>query len=203
MQDEIAAVADRPRCAIKLIVTRGGGVRGYAPDPAADATRVVASFDWPAYPARNAAEGVRIGIAQTRLAINPQLAGLKHLNRLEQVLGARERHRQGWEEALMLDTRDRLIGGTMSILFLVQGNRLLTPGLRGSGVRGVMRERVLAAAPALGLQAVEGAVSVDDLEQADELYLSNALIGIWPVAAWAERNWLPGPVTRRLMDQVT
>ena len=140
---------------------------------------------------------------ETRLGINPALGGLKHLNRLEQVLGARERTFAGWDEGLMLDAAGRVIGGTMSNLFLVRSDRLTTPDVATCGVAGVMRGRVKAAAADLGLQVTEEALTPDLLGTADELFLTNALLGVWPVAHLADRRWTPGPITRRLMDQVT
>ena len=191
------------RCVIKLLLTRGSARRGYTPDPAAVPTRIMGRFSWPNYPQRCYERGARVGLVDIRLGINPALAGVKHLNRLEQVLGARQRQQAGWDEGLMLDTTDHLIGGTMSNVFMVQDERLLTPALTGCGIRGVMRNRVLAAASGLGLVTREAALGLEDLLQADEVFLSNALIGLWPVASFADRRWTPGPITRRLGHQVT
>ncbi len=86
---------------------------------------------------------------------------------------------------------------------MVQDERLLTPELTGCGIRGVMRNRVLAAASGLGLAARETVLGLEDLLRADEVFLSNALIGLWPVASFADRRWTPGPITGRLGRQVT
>jgi 4-amino-4-deoxychorismate lyase len=203
IESEIAAGVLQHPCVLKLLLTRGSGRRGYAPDKRAQPTRIMGRFSWPDFPQRCYEQGARIGLVDMRLGINPALAGLKHLNRLEQVLGARQRQEQGWDEGLMLDTTDQLIGGTMSNLFVVQDERLLTPELTGCGIRGVMRNRVLAAASGLGLAARETVLGLDDLLRADEVFLSNALIGLWPVASFADRRWTPGPITGRLGHQVT
>ncbi len=203
IESEIAAAAMPRHGVIKLLLTGGSGRRGYAPDKGALPTRVMGWFSWPDFPQRCYEQGARVGLVDIRLGINPALAGLKHLNRLEQVLGARQRQQQGWDEGLMLDTTDQLIGGTMSNLFVVQDERLLTPELTGCGIRGVMRNRVLAAASGLGLAARETVLGLEDLLRADEVFLSNALIGLWPVASFADRRWTPGPITRRLGRQVT
>ena len=200
---EIAQVASGTQCVIKLLLTRGAGDRGYSPDPASTPTRIVAGLSWPSYPEHCAEHGVRMGVVTTRLGVNPALAGLKTLNRLEQVLGARERQQQGWDEGLMLDVTERVIGGTMSNVFLVCGDELVTPSLEGCGVAGVMRHQVLAAAPALGLTVREEGIRMPRLLSADELFLTNALFGVWPVASLDDARWRPGPVTRAVKDQVT
>ena len=202
LESEIVRVANAERCVIKIIVSRGASGRGYGPDPGGVPTRVVAGLAWPAYPQRCWTDGVTVGIAQTRLAMNPALAGIKHLNRLEQVLGARERQRHGWDEAVMLDYQNHVIGGTMSNIFLVLDGELRTPGLQDSGIRGVTRTRILAAARRMGVASAEATIDMNNVLAAEEVFLSNALIGIWPVARVAERIWQPGPVTRMLMEQV-
>jgi 4-amino-4-deoxychorismate lyase len=203
VKSEIQRVASASPCVVKLLVTRGESGRGYAPDPAGRATRMVGSFPWPRYPERCRVQGVTVGVANTRLAVNPQLAGLKHLNRLEQVMGARERQANSWDEALMLDYRGHVIGGTMSNLFGIINGTLTTPCLADSGIRGVMREGVLAAAARNGIPTASAQMNLETLAGAEELFLTNALIGVWPVAALADRRWQPGQVTRLLMEKVT
>jgi 4-amino-4-deoxychorismate lyase len=174
---------DHDRSVVKLIVTRGTGGRGYSPPDSVIPTVIVARRPWPANYATRARDGVRVCIASHRLSVNPDLAGLKHLNRLDQVLASSEADARRVDEALMRDFRDRVIEGTRCNLFAVFGDRLLTPRLDDCGVRGVMRSLVMEHAPGIGVELAETHLSIDELYRADEIFLCNAIVGIWPVVA--------------------
>ncbi|NJD08238.1 MAG: aminodeoxychorismate lyase [Methylococcaceae bacterium] len=190
----------QPDAVLKILLTRGTGGRGYqCPDPAVP-TRVLALYPLPDYPASCSAEGVRVGVCATRLGHNPALAGVKHLNRLEQVLARREWSGSEVREALMCDQDGFVVEGVMSNLFLVQSGKLLTPLLDRCGVRGVMRARVMRVAAEFGQGVVEGRIGLDQVRAADEVFLTNSLIGIWPVAEFDGRRYPPGPHSRALME---
>ncbi len=190
---------------LKLIVTRGSGGRGYRPPVHAVSSRIVMVYPWPSYPRDCTRAGVRIRICRTRLGRNPALAGIKHLNRLEQVLARTEWHDPSIAEGLMLDEAGHVVEGTMSNVFVVSGKRLLTPGLEAAGVAGVMRRLIMESAPDLGFRVSECILSLDDLNGADELFLCNSLIGVWPVKEMGGIPFKVGPVTgrirRELVDQ--
>lgn len=190
------------RAVLKLILTRGSGGRGYRPPQPATTTRILGLHPWPDYPAAWREEGVRVRICDTRLAVQPALAGLKHLNRLEQVLARREWDDPAIAEGLMLDTAGRVVEGTFTNLFLVRDGVLRTPELSGSGVAGIMRDRVLETADGLGLPRVTGAVTLDDMAAAEEVFLTNTLIGIWPVQAIDERPYPVGDHARTLAAEL-
>jgi len=153
---------------------------------------------WPDYPEEYRKLGVPVRWCETRLARQPRLAGIKHLNRLEQVL-ARAEWRDEFAEGLMCDTEGQVIEGTMSNLFLVQKGTLVTPDLSQSGVAGVMRAEVLEQADRLGIPHVLQPVSVGMVEQAEELFLTNSLIGIWPVARLEAQHYaVAGKITQTL-----
>ena len=195
-----AGVADG---VLKIIVTRGSGGRGYRPPGRPRPTRLLAVYPYPDYPADNRSRGVEVRLCETRLGLNPALAGLKHLNRLEQVLGRAEWNDTTIAEGLMRDIEGNIIEGTMSNVFVVQAGRLRTPGLSRCGVAGVMRARVLAEAATLGIPSEECRLGVADLETADELFLTNSVIGIWPVRRFAGRDFAaPGPLTTRLAERL-
>ena len=136
----------------------------------------------------------------TRLCHNPLLAGIKHLNRLEQVLARREWDEPSIGEGLLLDVDGRLVEGTMSNLFLVRGQMLLTPDLRRCGIAGIMRSIILEQAERQSLAAEIRSLEAADLQAADEVFLCNSLIGIWPVIAVDDRTYRKGPVTTRLQQ---
>ncbi|WP_153773505.1 aminodeoxychorismate lyase [Pseudomonas sp. MNR3A] len=184
----------------KLIVTRGDSQRGYAPAPGALARRILQGGPRPAYPAGNAEQGIGLFDCQTRLAQQPLLAGLKHLNRLEQVMARAEWQDSACAEGLMRDVQGHLIEGVYSNLFLVRDGVLLTADLSRCGVAGVMRAALLDEAPALGIEVRTGDLVQADLEAADEVFVCNSVYGIWPVRTVAALNldWPAGPLTRKL-----
>ena len=198
-----AAAAEMPRAVIKVLLTRGRALaRGYALSGAEIPTRIMLRYPWPAEDPAAAQAGARVRIATLRLGENPALAGVKHLNRLEQVLARREWSDPGIMDALMFSHSGDLISGTMTNVFIVRDATLFTPRLERCGVAGVMRATVLALAAAGGVPARECALSAQDLGAAEELFLTNALIGIRPVRE-LEGAALPlGPLTRRLRAEL-
>ncbi|NWL80239.1 aminodeoxychorismate lyase [Pseudomonas taiwanensis] len=182
----------------KLMVTRGDGLRGYAPPPVALPRRILQSAAFPLYPESNAEQGVRLFPCATRLAEQPMLAGLKHLNRLEQVLARAEWQDGEHAEGLMRDLSGRVIEGVFSNLFMVRDGILLTADLSRCGVAGVMRAALLDSAKAEGLQAEVRDITYDEFLQADEVFLCNSLFGVWPVRSVTGHHWPVGPLTRKL-----
>lgn len=198
LKAEITRAARTPGIGVlKLILSRGAGGRGYAPDPNAPPRRWLAGLSARVRPARNAIDGVAIATLATRLAEQPLLAGLKHLNRLEQVLARRELDARGAAEGLMLDTSGRVVCGAMSNVFAVLEDVVVTPALTRAGVAGVMRAALLDAWHDAGVPVEVRDVDPAELEGASELFLTNALIGVWPVASLEGRVYAPGPVARR------
>lgn len=200
--EALALGARADRAVLKLIVTRGSGGRGYAPPAASAARRVLILGPWRGRPDSEYRDGAAVRFCRTRLAVNPALAGVKHLNRLEQVLARSEWNDPAFAEGLMLDTGGLVIEGTASNLFLVEAGGLRTPDLSGCGVAGIMRSRVLELARSAGLEASAGPVPPGRLADAGELFLTSSLLGILPVSRLDERQLPVGPVTRRLMEML-
>ncbi|MEE9551906.1 MAG: aminodeoxychorismate lyase [Gammaproteobacteria bacterium] len=174
--------SDTDRGVLKIIITRGESDRGYkVPAASVVPTRIVISNPWPDYPDRKVTQGVAARICKTRLGKNSQLAGVKHLNRLEQVLARNEWDSPDIAEGLMLDSDDNVIEGTMSNVFIISDNNLLTPDLSQCGVQGIIRQCILDLASELGIQAEVANIKLDEIYKADELFLSNSVLGIWPV----------------------
>lgn len=166
---------------VKLIVTRGRSQRGYAPTTHPAVTRILSLNPLPAYPVAYLKSGVRLHLCHLRLALQPRLAGAKHLNRLESVLAAAEWDDPEIAEGLLLDESGNVIEGIRSNLFMVKGGELLTPDLSQCGVAGVTRERLIDWAAAQGMHCRITNVSLPDLLQADEIFLVNSVFGLWPV----------------------
>lgn len=182
-------LARHPDGIIKLIVTRGQGTRGYAPPHCAEPAHIWDVAPIPEYPGEWAARGIQLRVCETRLSEQPRLAGIKHLNRLENVLAAAEWSDAQIAEGLMLDAAGNVIAGTRSNLFIVRGGQVITPDLSRCGVAGVQRDRVIAYAAAHAIPLQVRDVSLAELWAADEVFLVNSVIGLWPVQALAERRW--------------
>ncbi len=186
---------------LKIIVTRGSGGRGYRADQVRQSNRIMRLSPLPEPPRAAAEQGIRTRLCGLRLAIQPALAGIKHLNRLEQVLARREWSDPAIAEGLLLDQQGRLVEGTMSNLFLVRDGELLTADLSDCGVAGILRSVIIDQAAAGQLVCRRLALATDDLATADEAFVCNSLIGIWPVTRVAGVAELRvGPVTRRLQQ---
>ncbi len=187
---------------LKVIISRGSGGRGYRPPATTHPSRIVIRYPWPGYPAKNTQNGVVLRICNTRLGRNPALAGIKHLNRLEQILARSEWDDMAIDEGLMLDMDGRVIEGTMSNLFMGTEDGVITPDISEAGVAGIMRALVMEIAGDLGLNVVEKSVSLDDLNSASELFICNSLIGLWPVRKVDDQRYTVGKVTRRLQSRL-
>jgi 4-amino-4-deoxychorismate lyase len=191
---------DTPDCAIKVIVSRGCGERGYRADPANSPTRIVMSSPLPSYPAAFSEAGVTIRRCSIRLAHQPALAGLKHLNRLENVLARMEWDDLRIAEGLLLDADDNVIGGTMTNLFISTKGVLVTPMLDRCGVAGVTRDRVLRGAAQGAITCHVRNISWSDVLGADEIILVNSIAGAWPVREIEGAARTPGPVVRAVQQ---
>lgn len=183
---------------IKLVITRGEGLRGYALPVPAKPTRVALRFELPEYPQQYGEQGVRLHLCTLRLAEQPLLAGIKHLNRLENVLARMEWNDADIAEGLLLDAHERVIECTASNLFLRNGNTLLTPALERCGVAGVTRQRILELAPRLGYAVEVADIHLPQLLQADEAVICNSLYGAWQVRELCDRSWPRGELAGRL-----
>lgn len=201
LADEAARLAHGlSHAVLKILITRGSGGRGYRVPEAISPTRMLRLTQWPDYPKAHPEEGVRLRLCVQRLGYNPALAGLKHLNRLEQVLASREGDDPEIAEGVVLDQAGNAIEGTFTNIFMIKDGHVFTPCLFQCGVAGVMRAVVLDLAYSAGLTCAERELPLEDLFCADEIFLTNSLIGIWPVREFQHWRKSPGPVTRILQS---
>lgn len=179
---------------LRLQLTRGDGERGYRPALEGASRRILVRTAVPPPLHRP----LVVGWAGLRLANQPLLAGLKHLNRLEQVLAARECVAAGYDDVLLMDADGAVTCGVSSNLFMVRDGRLQTPLLDRCGIAGTCRGWLLAAHPDVRIARL----SRPEVEQADELFLCNSVRGILPVRRLGDRELPLGPVTRAFMRQL-
>lgn len=187
---------------LKIIVTRGSGGRGYMPVGITVPTRIVSLHELPDYSAIQPSIGIDVFVCQQRLAIQPALAGIKHLNRLEQVLASLEWPDDGFMEGLMLDTLDHVIEGTRSNVFWAESGQLMTPALSQAGVAGTLRNYIM---EVLGIVSEVEECNLDRLCHAEEVFFCNSINGIWPVntLVFGDKRVRFDPVNRRFGNSCT
>jgi len=194
LKPECLTVAQGQDCVVKVILTRGAGQRGYAlPDPASP-TRMVMSSALPDYPAAFVSQGIKVRWCSLKLGRQPRLAGIKHLNRLENVLARAEWSAPDIAEGLLLDEAGWVIGGVMSNFLFIRGKTLFTPDLSQCGVAGVTRERIMRLAQRQGMQVRITQMRPQDVFRADEVCVCNSLMGVLRVSMiddrpCAEKGW--------------
>lgn len=196
--DCIRLARELDRGVLKIIITRGSGGRGYRPPASPKPRRIITLNPWPVF--AESVDGVKTWICAHRLSSNRVTAGLKHLNRLDQVLASREWPSEEFFEGLMLDTNNQLIEGIRSNLFIVIDGCVHTPLLDECGVDGIIRGEVLRWCAKHDVALHERRIGLDDLARADEIFLTNSIIGIRSVATVTGTSVAlePGPLAARI-----
>ncbi len=193
--DESDAVA-------KIIVTRGESSRGYAVPDDIQANRVVVKSAAPTYPFSNQTQGVKLHLCELKLALQPKLAGVKHLNRLENVLARMEWKDANIADGLLLDSNDNVIECTMSNIFARYGNSLITPSLEECGVAGIARARIIENTKRFNLDIKIEALKLNKLMQADEIIICNSLFGAWQVVSFNGKQWAKQGLDKQLREML-
>jgi 4-amino-4-deoxychorismate lyase len=187
---------------VKLIVTAGSGGRGYQRPVPQESVRYIACFPWP----EKGPENLSLLRCRLRLSRQPRLAGIKHCNRLEQVLARQEVMEADCDEGLLMDTEGHVIEGVAANIFAVREGRLLTPELDQAGVAGILRARVLEVAAQSGISVRVTAMDLNDILEAEELFMCNSLMGVRPVHRLSsdgqDHHWTTGSITTRLQSEI-
>jgi len=186
----------------KIIMTRGSGQRGYRPPRDVTPARIVGVLPAQPAPSDHYAQGIAMRYCETPVTCNRATAGIKTLERLAQVLARAEWNDPEISEGVMLDENGDVVCGTMTNIFRIDGAVLSTPSLDQSGVAGVMRAKVLEVATAAGLDVQVTRFRPADLASADEMFVTNSQIGIWPVRRLADTRFPVGSQTLRLMARL-
>ena len=189
--------AGSPQAVVKIVLTRAGNTRGYTPSADKKCVRIVSAHAYPEGIDELTRNGVAVRICNLRLAIQPALGGIKHLNRLEQVLASAELHDHEAQEGILLDREDHVICAIAANIFLVREGRLLTPRLDRCGIRGVIRAEILAA---FGHRCEQRRIFLDQFLEADEVFICNSVRGVIPITAIDKQTFKIGPVTREVQS---
>ncbi len=188
---------------LKIIITRGTGGRGYQPPENISANRILSVHDWPIYPPAYYRQGIDSYICRRRIGHHPDFAGIKHLNRLEQVLLRREVAATPYPEGVVSDPYGNVIEGSMSNLFMVKNGKLITPDLSRCGVEGVIRKSIIELNESAGSETDIRAITREELFEADEVFYCNSLIGVWPVRRIGDKTFNSIDVSLELMRELT
>jgi len=192
LESEVSSLCKNvDRAVLKITITSGVGGRGYQrPEKGTTPTRLLAIHPWPDYPDGYSTQGIQVHLCSTRLGINRGLAGIKHLNRLEQVLARNEWDDTNTMEGLMLDNNDNVIAGTMSNLFVVfPDKKLITSDLSLCGIQGIVRQYILDHCADITYASEVKNLSMDDIYSASEIFFCNSVAGIMPVSQLANHKF--------------
>ncbi len=197
-----AAFADSV-AGVKVHISRGTGGRGYSPTQVHTPNVTISAFAFPEHYHLLRQTGVELGLCTARMGLNPLLAGLKHNNRLEQVLLKAEMDKLGLVDGVALDIHGHVIETTMANLFWRRGLRWYTPSLTKAGVSGVMRRQVVAWFAARQQALMVGDFTLPHLLTSDEVFMTNAILSVAPVKAITATTFAIGNTTRSLQEHFT
>ncbi len=184
-----AAQEKWPWAVLRLSVIRGPGPRGYAP-AVNSKPRILIYLSYLDRDCGKMATSATLCVAAIRLSTQPLLARIKHLNRLEQVMAAAQAQAEDTDECVVLDQTDNLASVAAGNLFLLRGGELLTPKLINCGVLGTRRRLIIEKwAPSIGLDVREVTLTLSDLQTAEEVFYSNSLQTVRPVARLSKQCW--------------
>lgn len=195
-----SAARSQSQAVLKVILSAGSGGRGYSRNGIACATRIVSLSPWPQHYQALQQQGAKLQTSPVALAQNPLLAGIKHLNRLEQVLIRAHLEQSDADEALVLDTAGYVVECCAANLFWRQGERVFTPDLTLAGVDGIMRRYLMAKMAAAGQICHVVRCELAQLLAADEVVICNALMPVLPVRQLDERLFSERTLYHRLQD---
>ena len=188
--DELSAIAaNLGEGVIKVMITRGSGTRGYSSVGCDSPTVIVSTSELPTHYRQWQQQGVALGVSTIALGLNPLTAGIKHLNRLEQVLVKQQIDDNQWTDAVVLDCQACVIETSMANLFWRKNEIVYTPSLDFSGVNGLMRSHILSTLNQLGTQVVQDRFKLGSLMDADEVFMSNCLMGVVPIVKIESRHF--------------
>lgn len=196
LRAEVCQVAEAGQGIVKIVLTRGAGARGYALPTEPATTCIVLGSTLPQH--AQAFDDIQARWCALKLARQPRLAGIKHLNRLENVLARAEWDDPALVEGLLCDDSGAVIGGVMSNVFWVKGGELFTPDLSQCGVAGVARMRLLRAAARLGMVTHTDRFLPADILAADEVMICNSVMGMRRLARLDDKTWSPAGWTTTL-----
>ena len=203
IKNEILSLTENTdRAVVKIIITRGQGGRGYKIPDNIESTRIISLFPWPDYSSELSIFGIKTKLCNYRYSNNPVLAGIKHLNRLEQILARAEWGDKKIIEGIVMNSDNYIIEGTMSNIFCILEKTLYTPDLSLCGIEGIVREKIINLADKLKFKIEIKKITLDFLLNAEEIFMCNSLIGIWPINSIDEKLFLEHKETQKIRNKL-
>lgn len=185
LTEQLSQVTKQYKLAVlKVIITASSGGRGYARSNALKNDIIIMVLDYPKHYDELAIKGITLGLSKQKIGINPMLSGLKHLNRLEQVLLRQELTNTMDDDLVVTNLNDEVIEATSANLFFWLDDKLYTPDVTSSGVNGIMRQTILQQYPDTLIKNI----SLVDLASSQAMFICNCVMGIMPVKNYNGQN---------------
>ena len=203
IKNEISSLIDtNDQAVIKIIISRGQGERGYKIPDNIKPTRIISIFPWPDYSNEFSKSGIKTKVCSYRYSNNSVLAGVKHLNRLEQILARGEWSDNDIAEGIVMNSDNYVIEGTMSNIFCIINKILYTPDLSLCGIEGIVRDKIINLSNKFGFKIEIKKITLDFLLNAEEIFMCNSLIGIWPVNSIDGKLFLEHKETEKIKNKL-
>lgn len=186
-------------CVVKIVITRGVGGRGYSPSSCKVINRLMYSDSLPDYKSLRKT-GVDVSLLNTRLEAEGKIAGLKHLNRLNQIMAKMELEERDTREGILCNQDGYVREGVSSNIFIIKNQSIITPPLNDCGVAGVLRSKVIHVSPKYHTPVIEKNFTIEELLDADEVFFTNSLLGVCPVTSIEGETYNVGNITQKLMS---
>ena len=186
LEHEIAkAINERALAVIKVIISAGSSGRGYSRQGCLTPTVITTVSEFPSHYSQWQQHGINLGTSTVKLGLNPSTAGIKHLNRLEQVLVRNELDRLDFDEVVVCDINNHIVECNTANIFWIKDGIIHTPSLNNSGVAGIVRQELIKTKP--NIKIVNE--SIETLSNTDAIFICNSLLGLVPVVKFMERNF--------------
>ncbi len=184
-----AVTTDFSLAVLKIVITAGIGGRGYSRHRADKATVIISLFDFPEHYFLWQQQGINLGVSKHKLGLNPMLAGIKHLNRLEQVLIRQELDHRAEDDLLVLDLNNHVIESSCANVFWLANGTWQTPKITTAGIAGLMRAKILTDIHDIDLVDVSLSY-LSELAKSSKLkamFICNSVMGVVPIKAYNQQ----------------
>ena len=181
LENQLTPIAKNYSLAVlKIIISAKSGGRGYKRSIENSHDVIVMIYDFPLNIEYKREKGISLGVSRQRIGISPMLSGLKHLNRLEQVLLTEELTHSDFEELLVMNINNDVIEVTSANVFFIINNEIYTPDISHSGVNGIMRQVILNKYTDIIVKSI----SLEEIEKAQSIFICNCVMGIIPISQY-------------------
>lgn len=172
----------------KFIISRGNSERGYKFSEDIVHNRFLIKTEMPIYPKEYFEQGVNLFVCKQKLSTSI-LSGVKHLNRLENIIARQEWKGDYYFDGILLDQHGHVIECISCNIFMRIGNTIYTPKIKQVGIKGVTRGLIIKTSIKLGFKIKETTFKLDKLLQSDEVLITNSLFGVLQVKEIKKKSW--------------